>query len=472
MKRIVFYLILVSALFSTQFTGAQDNVDYKTVAGSWLGKIPAGGISLRVIFNITIAGKDSLGVTLDSPDQGAKNIKIGPVTLAGKDINIKAPMLLGEYKGTLINDTLISGSWSQAGKTTPLELVKQKTAFLLNRPQEPKPPFPYRSEDVTFKNEKANIELAGTLTIPTGEGPFPAVALITGSGSQNRNEELLGHKPFLVIADYLSRNGIAVLRYDDRGVGKSKGTPLNATSADFATDAEAAFMFLTSKKEIDAKSIGLAGHSEGGLIAPMVASGNSNIAFIISLAGPGVTGEEIIHTQNMEISVLSGADIKDIKEGISTNKKLLAVLKKETDNKTAASKIEATYRKILTKEKKSPEDIEAAVKQLNGNMNPVSYNWIRYFIITDPATFWKKVKCPVLAVNGEKDLQVSSKINLPAIEKALKSGGNKSVKTISFPDLNHLFQHSKTGLPAEYGEIEETFSPEVLRIISDWILAL
>jgi hypothetical protein len=204
----------------------------------------------------------------------------------------------------------------------------------------------------------------------------------------------------------------------------------------------------------------------------MVASGNSDIAYIISLAGPGVTGEEIIHTQNMDISVLSGADIKDIKEGISTNKKLLAVLKKETDNKTAASKIEATYRKILTKEKKSQGDIEVAVKQLNGSMNPVSYNWIRYFIITDPATFWKKVKCPVLAINGEKDLQVSSKINLPAIEKALKSGGNQSVKTMSFPDLNHLFQHCKTGLPAEYGEIEETFSPEVLKIMTDWILAL
>lgn len=472
MKRKIFCLILLSTLFSTQFTRAQDNIDYKIVTGSWLGKIPTGGISLRVIFNITHTGKDSLSVTLDSPDQGAKNIKIGPVTLTGKDLNIKAPMLLGEYKGTLTNDTLISGSWSQAGKTTPLELVKQKSAFLLNRPQEPKPPFPYTSEDVIFKNEKANIELAGTLTIPKGEGPFPAVVLITGSGSQNRNEELLGHKPFLVIADHLTRNGIAVLRYDDRGVGKSKGTPLNATSADFASDAEAAFFYLSSRKEIDPRSIGLAGHSEGGLIAPIVASGNSGIAFIVSLAGPGVTGEEIIHTQNMEISISSGADIKDIKKGISTNKKLFAVLKKETDNKTAASKIEATYRKILTKEEKLPEDIEVAVKQLNGSINPVSYNWIRYFIITDPAPFWKKVKCPVLAINGERDLQVSSKINLPAIGKALKSGGNKSVKTLSLPDLNHLFQHCKTGLPAEYGEIEETFSPEVLKIMTDWILSL
>ena len=472
MKRIVFYLILVSALFSTQFTGAQDNTDYKTVAGSWLGKIPAGGISLRVIFNITLAGTDSLAVTLDSPDQGAKNIKIGPVTLAGKDINIKAPMFMGEYKGRLTNDTLISGSWSQAGKTTPLELVKQKTAFLLNRPQEPKLPFTYTSEDVTFRNDKANFELAGTLTIPMGEGPFPAAVLITGSGSQNRNEELLGHKPFLVIADYLSRNGIAVLRYDDRGVGKSKGTPLNATSADFASDAEAAFFYLISRKEINPGSIGFAGHSEGGLIAPIVASGNSGIAFIVSLAGPGVTGEEIIHTQNLDISTISGIDSKEIKESISINKKLFAVLKKETDNKAAQDKIAAVYKKILTKKKKSPEDIDAAVKQLNASLNPVSYNWFRYFLFSDPASYWKKVKCPVLALNGDKDLQVAAAVNLPAIEKAVKSGGNLSVKTMSFSDLNHLFQHCKTGLPAEYGEIEETFSPEVLQIIADWILAL
>ncbi len=472
MKKIVSYLIFLSALLYSQYLTAQNTVDYKSVTGSWLGKIPAGGISLRVIFNLTLAGKDSLSATLDSPDQGAKNIKIGPVIFDGKDINIKAPLLLGEYKGTIKNDTLIEGTWTQRGIGTPLALTKLKTTFNLNRPQEPKPPFPYTSEDVIFKNDNAGIDLAGTLTIPKGNGPFPAVVLITGSGSQNRNEELLGHKPFLVIADYLTRNGIAVLRYDDRGVGGSKGTPLNATSADFATDAEAAFLFLTSRKEIDPKSIGLAGHSEGGLIAPIVASRNSNIAFIVSLAGTGVIGERILHTQNMDISIASGVDIKEIKEGISANKKIFAVLKKETDNKIAQEKIAVVYKKILTKKKISEEDIDKALKQLNASLNPVSYNWMRYFIITDPSAFWKKVKCPVLALNGEKDLQVSAAVNLPAIDKAVRSGGNQSVKTISFSGLNHLFQHCKTGLPAEYGEIEETFSPEVLKIMADWILQL
>jgi len=472
MKKIVFSLILISVIFPAQFLKAQNKSDFRSVTGSWLGKIPAGGISLRIIFNLTLEGADSLAATLDSPDQGAKNIKIGPVLLIGKDINIKAPLLLGEYKGTVRNDTLIEGTWTQAGRETHLDLTKLKTAFTLNRPQEPKPPFPYISEDVTFRNEKAGIDLAGTLTIPDGSGPFPAVVLITGSGTQNRNEELLGHKPFLVIADYLTRNGIAVLRYDDRGAGKSKGTPLNATSADLATDAEAAFSFLTSRKEINQKSIGLAGHSEGGLIAPIVFSKNPNVAFIVSLAGPGVTGEKIIHTQNREISLASGITAREIKESISINKKLFAVLKKENDNKAAQEKIIALYKEILAKQKKSAEETDAAVKQLSSSFNPGSNDWMRYFLITDPAVFWKKVKCPVLALNGEKDLQVSAKVNLPAIEKALKSGGNNSVTTISFPGLNHLFQHSKTGAPSEYGEIEETFSPEVLKIMADWILKL
>jgi uncharacterized protein len=468
MKRIVNYIVLSAFLFSQQLD-AQNNIDYNSVTGSWLGKIPAGGISLRVIFNITMAGKDSLTVTLDSPDQGAKNIKIGPVSLNGNDITIKAPLLLGEYKGTVTNDTLIKGTWTQNGTVTPLDLTKLKSAFSLNRPQEPKPPFPYLSEDVTFKNEKAGINLAGTLTLPKGDGPFPAVILITGSGSQNRNEELFGHKPFLVIADYLTRKGIAVLRYDDRGVGKSQGTPLNATSADFSTDAEAAFLYLRTRKEIDPNSIGLAGHSEGGLIAPIVASNNSDVAFIVSLAGPGVTGEKIIQTQNKDISTVSGVAEKEVKESISVNKKLFTILKKETDNKTAEEKINVEYKKILTEKKIPSEEIEKAIKQLKASLNPISYNWMRYFLVTDPASLWKKVKCPVLALNGEKDLQVAATINLPAIEKAVRSGGNQSIKIISFPGLNHLFQHCKTGLPAEYGEIEETLSPEVLEIIVNWI---
>jgi pimeloyl-ACP methyl ester carboxylesterase len=472
MKKITLLFLILSALSGLNQARAQNKIDKNTFTGSWLGKLEVSAISLRIVFNLAVIEKDSLVATMDSPDQGAKDIKLGPVIIDNENIKISAPLLLGEYTGTIKNDTIIEGTWTQRGNTLPLNLTKLRKAFAVNRPQEPKPPFPYATEDVKFTNEKAGINLAGTLTIPQGEGPFPAVILITGSGSQNRNEELLGHKPFWVIADHLSRNGIAVLRYDDRGVGQSQGTPVNVTSADFADDAEAAFLYLRARKEIKTGSIGFAGHSEGGLIASIVASKNSETAFTISLAGPGVAGDQIMHRQNRDISLLSGADEADIKKSVSTNKKLFSVLKKETDNKKAEVKIAEVYRKALAKENKSPEEIDKALKQLNASLNPVAYDWLRYFILTDPAVYWKKVKGPVLALNGEKDLQVAADINLPAIEKALKSGGNLNVMTMKLPELNHLFQHSKTGLPAEYGEIEETFAPEVLKIMSDWIHGL
>jgi pimeloyl-ACP methyl ester carboxylesterase len=472
MKKFILLSLLISITYRTIPLLAQDIVDKHTVEGSWLGKLEVSAVSLRIVFNLTLAGPDSLAVTLDSPDQGAKGIEIGPITLDSSKIKILAPMLLAEYNGIVTNDTLIEGTFKQSGMSFPLTLTKLKGEFIMNRPQEPKPPFPYKSEEVKFTNQVASIDLTGTLTIPDGEGPFPGVIMISGSGPQNRNEELMGHKPFLVIADYLSRHGIAVLRYDDRGVGQSQGTPLNATSADFAGDAEAALLFLKTRNDIDPGTIGLAGHSEGGLITSIVAAANPSVAFVISLAGTGVPGDQILYRQIEDISLLSGQDKKEIKAGIAINKKMLDVLKKESDNEKAQNLIQEVYKKKLSKQKSSPEEIDKALKQLNVNLSPVSYNWYRFFIMTDPADYWKKVKCPVLAMNGEKDLQVNAGVNLNEIEKAVMSGGNRNVTAISLPGLNHLFQHCKTGLPSEYGEIEETFSPEALKIISDWILNL
>jgi alpha-beta hydrolase superfamily lysophospholipase len=469
-KPFVLLIIVISLLIS--FSSSAQDIDKKAIAGSWLGKINTGAMDLRVVFNLTLAGKDSLTATIDSPDQGAKGIKIGPVTTDGKKIKISAPMLRGEYNGSLKNDTLLEGTWMQGGNTMPLDLSKLRAAFNINRPQEPKPPFPYTSENVNFTNEKFNIKLAGTLTIPSGKGPFKAVIMITGSGAQNRNEELMGHKPFLVIADYLSRNGIAVLRYDDRGAGSSQGNYATATSADLATDTEAAFSFLKNNPQINPNEIGLIGHSEGGLIAPITAASKQEIAFIVSLAGPGVTGQQIILKQSQDISRLTGISEENIKESTAINKKLYAVLKKEKDNNKAETKILALYKEELEKKKTSKEETDKAVNKLKASFGASTYTWFRYFIMTDPAIFWKKVKCPVLALNGEKDLQVSADENLPAIAKALNSGGNKNVKTIKPEGLNHLFQHCKTGLPSEYSGIEETFSPEVLKIMTDWILAL
>lgn len=470
MKKL-FAFISLSIIAALVLSG-QNNVAIKSVTGSWMGKINAGALPLRIVFNLSIVEPDSLVATLDSPDQGVKNIKIGPVNYEANRLRIAAPLLLGEYNGIFTNDTLIEGIWKQAGRELPLNLTKLKTLFLLNRPQEPKPPFPYKSEDITFHNSKSNINLAGTLTTPQGNGPFPAVVLITGSGTQNRDEELLGHKPFLVIADHLTRNGIAVLRYDDRGAGKSQGKPATATTADNATDAEAAIAFLKEHPSINHEMTGLAGHSEGGLIAPIVASGSPGIAFLISLAGPGVPCEELLHQQNIDISLASGTDKKAAELGVAINRKLFAILKKEPDDNKAIEKMTAAYRKILVKEKTPPDKLEQAMDQFKASAPSVTSPWFRYFITIEPAKYWKNVKCPVLALNGEKDLQVAADVNLPAIEKAVRSGGNNFVKTIRLADLNHLFQHSKTGLPAEYGEIEETFSPEALQIMTEWILGL
>ena len=472
MKRIIHLPLLLIAIMLTTSLSAQNTKNKNILPGSWLGKISTNSIDLRLVFNLKLNDKDSLIATADSPDQGAKNIPLGRVILKDEKLTIQAPTLLGEYNGTITGDSTIEGTWTQRGVSFTVNLKKLKTALTINRPQEPKPPFPYTSEDVTFTNDKFNIKLGGTLTIPAGTGPFKAVILITGSGPQNRNEELMGHKPFLVIADYLSRNGIAVLRYDDRGVASSQGNYSEATSVDLATDAEAAFYYLKNNPKISQKEIGLMGHSEGGLIAPIVAATNQGIGFIVSLAGPGVTGQQIIIRQSQEIGRLSGESEVQIKEATETNKKLYAVLRKEKDNKKAEIKILALYKEILEKKKTSKEDTEKAVNQLKATFGAPTYTWFRYFIMTDPATFWKKVECPVLAMNGEKDLQVAANENLPAIEKAVKSSGNKSVKTLMLPGLNHLFQHCKTGLPAEYNTIEETFSPDALKIISDWILAL
>ena len=450
MKRILPLPFLLAAIILTNIVSAQNTTNKKILPGSWLGKISSNAIDLRLIFNLKLNDKDSLIATADSPDQGVKNIPLGQVILKDNKLTIQAPMIMGEYNGTITGDSTINGTWTQRGGDYPVNLKKLKTPFTVNRPQEPKPPFPYTSEDVTFANDKFNIKIAGTLTIPAGTGPFKAVILITGSGAQNRDEELLGHKPFLVISDWLSRNGIAVLRYDDRGVGKSQGNYSTATTADLATDAEAAYNFLMNYPKIDHKEIGLMGHSEGGLIAPIAASTNPGVGFIVSLAGPGVTGQQIIIRQSQEISRASGIGEEKIRKNTETNKKLYTVLRKEKDNKKAEVKILALYKEILEKEKTPKEETEKAVNQLKATFGAPVYTWFRYFIVTDPAIFWKKVKCPVLALNGEKDLQVAANENLPAIEKTLKTSGNKSVKAVKLTGLNHLFQHCKTGLPAEY----------------------
>ncbi|KAA0991938.1 alpha/beta hydrolase family protein [Dyadobacter aurulentus] len=338
--------------------------------------------------------------------------------------------------------------------------------------QEPVKPYPYYSEDVTFKNSQAGITLSGTLTLPEKEGSFPVVVLVTGGGPQDRNSEVLGHKPFLVISDYLTRKGIAVLRYDDRGTAKSTGQFITGTSLDFATDAESAVAYLKTRKEINPKKIGIAGHSDGGLVASIVASRTNDLAFVISLAGPGATGVEVLSLQSELIARAGGASEADIAIIKKANRETNDIIRQTTDTSQLRAKLTAytkthlqnypakAIRPGMTKE-------EAFERQINSICTP----FFRFLFQVNPADYFSKITCPVLALIGSKDLQVDARQNLPAIEKAVKSGGNANVTVQELPDLNHFFQKCKTGHPSEYADLEDTFSPIALAAMSDWILA-
>lgn len=443
------------------------------ITGIWQGALKVSGIQLRIVFNISKTEAGSYKATMDSPDQGAKNIPVEKVTINGDKIKIEMPVLKGEYIGNLGNDgNKIEGTWSQAGQNFPLNLEKTEKQIIINRPQEPKEPFSYNSEDVTFFNKQAGNTLAGTFTFPKSGGPFPAVILITGSGAQNRNEELLGHKPFLVLSDYLTKQGISVLRFDDRGVGKSTGDFKSATSEDFATDVLAGIEYLKTRNEVNKDKIGLIGHSEGGLIAPIVAIQSDDVAFIVLMAGPGLPGDQILLMQSALISKVNGDSDSEIKKSEEINKKIYDIIKNEPDSVKAHNEItdifKNFYNSLTEEEKKKAGDENTALKMLASVESP----WFKYFLKYDPRPTLEKVTCPVLAINGEKDLQVPPKEDLEAIKEALIKSGNRNVKTVELKSLNHLFQTAKTGSPTEYNIIEETISPLALETMGDWILEI
>ncbi|HTS34273.1 MAG TPA: alpha/beta fold hydrolase [Candidatus Solibacter sp.] len=431
------------------------------IDGAWMGSIDTGAIKLRVVFHITNTA-DGLTATLDSPDQGVQGIPTTSVTRTGASLKIEVPKVSGSYEGTIAADlSSIDGKWTQGGGVMPLVLKPLKDQTELappKRPQNPTRPYPYREEEITYDNKVENVTLAATFTIPQGKGPFPAVLLITGSGPQDRDESLLGHKPFLVLSDYLTRHGIAVLRADDRGVGKSTGIFAKATTADFATDVEAGVAYLKTHREVDPHKIGLIGHSEGGVIAPMVAARNQDVAFIVMMAGTGVPGDQILPAQGEAIEVASGKSPAEAAKNATREKEILALIESEKD--------EAVLDKEL-KEKMKDDTPEA---QIGAKIAQLTSPWFRYFLTYDPATALRKVTCPVLDINGSLDKQVLPAQNLPAIRKALEESGNRHFEVDELPGLNHLFQTAKTGSPMEYAQIEETMSPAALEKISTWIL--
>ena len=430
------------------------------IDGTWMGSLDTGALKLRVVFHI-LNTEDGLTATMDSPDQGMKGMPASSVTRNGTSVKIEAKGIGGVFEGTIAADqSSIDGNWSQGGSSLPLLLkrVKDQAELELKRPQVPKKPYPYREEEVTYANRTQNVTLAATFTIPQGKGPFPAVLLITGSGPQDRDESLLGHKPFLILSDYLTRHGIAVLRADDRGTGKSTGVFSGATTADFSTDTEAGVAYLKTRPEVDPHKIGLIGHSEGGVIAPMVAARNKDVAFIVMMAGTGVTGDQILPAQAEAIAVASGTNPDEAAKNAAKEKEMLTLVETEKDQS------------VLEKELKEKMAGDVPDAQIGMQILQITSPWFRYFLTYDPASALRKVTCPVLAINGSLDKQVLPDQNLPAIRKALDEAGNKRVEIDELPGLNHLFQTAKTGAPTEYAEIEETMSPVALEKITSWIL--
>jgi pimeloyl-ACP methyl ester carboxylesterase len=457
-------ILLCFALIAAQ-------VSTHNIEGNWLATLEIGDNKLRILLKVEKSANGYVA-KFDSLDQGATDLPIDSIVLDGNKLTFSAAKFGISYEGTLNEKgDEISGTFKQGPGATPLVFRRTSEVAKLNRPQEPKKPYPYDEVEVSYRNEKESLRIAGTLTVPRGGGKYPVVLLITGSGSQDRDETIAGHKPFLVLADHLTRNGIAVLRVDDRGMGGSDMGSLSVTSENYAEDVLAGINFLKQRKEIDPKMIGLIGHSEGGMIAPMVAARSKDVSFIVLLAGLGQRGEDVIYAQTELIQKTQGTPAETTKHTIALARKINEVVKAETDEKRIEQRINeelAAYEATVGDSQK--ELFKPAASSVKSYLPIYKTPWYRYFIMFDPAPVLKNVKVPVLALNGEHDLQVPAKENLDLIAAGLKAGGNVDVTVKAFPRLNHLFQTSQTGLLSEYGQIEETMSPEVLKTVSEWIL--
>lgn len=419
-------------------------------SGDWRGTLQAGAIKLRLAMHL---GETS---TFDSLDQNALGLP-ARMSAEGRRVTVTVDKV-GVFEGEISEDgRTLAGSLKQGPMTTPLSFERGAFAAV-HRPQTPAPPFPYRSEEVGYDNlKRPGIHLAGTLTVPAGLGPFPAVLLITGSGAQDRDETIFEHKPFLVLADYLTRRGVAVLRVDDRSIGGSTGGSLNDTTADFATDVEAGVSWLKARSEIDPTRIGLLGHSEGGEIAPLVASQDESIAFVVLWAGQGVPGADVVVEQVRAIALAGGASAAEANRSALIQRGLMDALLKAPDAEAARAAAVAYF-----SDRGEPAPAEPTLRQLTSH-------WYRHFIAYDPQPALRTIKAPVLALLGEKDIQVTVAQNAPALREALQ--GNRDAQVVALPNLNHMFQTATTGAVDEYGKISQTIAPEALSLIGDWILA-
>ncbi len=441
---------------------------YKPIAGVWSGATDIMGKALGMSVTFRTKGGELKGL-IDIPEQHTSGLFLTKVRFESPAVHFELPAGpgLAVWDGQMSGDTL-TGQFFQASLTGKFRFVRGP----LKPAAEPEETVPYKKEEVVFHDE--GITLAGTLTLPETPGPHPAVVMITGSGPQNRDEELFGMKPFKIIADHFTRNGIAVLRYDDRGVGGSTGQNDQSTTADFAKDALAAIHFLQTRSDINPKQVGLCGHSEGGIVAPLAASQSADVAFVICIAGTGVDGETIILKQSELIMRANGADEDKIRRNISLTKRTLDAIRTGQDlgslTKEIRESADQEYESLPEEQRKAISDkneyLDNLVKtQLKSSQSP----WFRYFIAYDPIPALEKVKCPVLCLFGGRDLQVPAELNKSKMEAALKKGENKDHTFRIFPEANHLFLKAITGSPKEYATLPKEFLPGFLDTMTAWI---
>lgn len=442
----------------------------------WSGSISLGPIQIPVSIFLEENLEGLLKGNFYCAEYKLSELPLEKVVFENGLFHFELPPLNAIFHGTL-SPFEITGQFKQSGFRFPATLKPiSQIPNCLRRPQEPKPPFPYKTQEIIFENKIEKTILSGTLTLPDSEGPFLAVLLVAGSGPNDRNEEILGHKPFLVLADHLTRQGIAVLRFDKRGVGESTGEYDTATIQNFAEDVLCGIEYLSDRSEIDPSRIGLIGHSEGSIISSMVAANSEKVAFIVLMGGPAVTGEELLYAQGISIDRSKGMSEELIAWECRLTRAMFSIIKSECEILAAESLLKkcvsvhlADLSDQLKKELEANRDeytcsihTDAAINQ----MNTLSF---RYFLTCDPSDFLRQIKVPVLALNGELDHQVVSHQNLPAIAKALEDGGNQNFTVLELSSLNHLFQTCQTGAIYEYENIEETISPRALSTISDWL---
>ncbi|SHJ99981.1 alpha/beta hydrolase family protein [Hymenobacter psychrotolerans] len=433
--------------------------------GPWNGTLQVPTNPTQLIISIREPAQASRTASLSVPKQKVNGLTFSGVEMQGDSLILRSDFLGVRYAARLSADgRQLSGTWKQNADKWPLTLDRGLPAAgpPPKRPQDPVAPLPYREQEVSFQNPRSTQTLAGTLTLPAGKGPFPAVVLVSGSGPQDRDGTILDHHPFRVLADYLTRRGIAVLRFDDRGTGKSQGSFPTATTTDFLTDAQAALAFLRTQPGIQPKRVGMIGHSEGGTIALLAGAQPQPPAFIVSLAGVGVSGSELLVRQQSDLLRTAGLDTVHLNQVRRTQQQILQIIATTPDNPPAIARMVPLLKQV------SPGVTESALTAMATQMTGP---WYRHFLTLNPQPALAKVKAPVLALNGTKDLQVAADLNLAAIEQGLKAGGNRDVTVQQLEGLNHLLQTAKTGLPSEYGQLDETMSPSALQIIGNWIAA-